>query len=41
MTKNSSFSRFLAIFMSYFPLFLRFNRISNAYKTRYMFERYD
>src|SRR4051812_32877987 len=41
MTKNSSFSCFLAIFMSYFPLFLRSKRICKACKSRYMLDRYD
>src|SRR3954470_8836694 len=40
MTKNSSFSRFMAVFMSYCPYFSGSRAICMARKTRYMFERY-
>src|SRR3954469_10608972 len=40
-TKNSSFSRFMAIFMSYFPYFLGSRAICMPRKTQYMFEIYD
>src|SRR3954467_4601070 len=37
-TKNSSFSRFMAVFMSYFPHFLGSRAICMPRKTRYVFE---
>ena len=41
MTRNSSFSHFLAVFMSYCPQFWGYKAIYNDLKTRYMFESYD
>ena len=41
MTKNSSFSCFMVIFMSYCPQFLGSSWICMPRKKRYMFERYD
>ena len=41
MTRNSSFSLFLAVFMSYCPQFWGSRAIYNNLKTRYMFESYD
>src|SRR3954463_4997254 len=41
MTKNSSFSRFMAVFMRYCPLFWGSRAIYNDRKTRYLLERYD
>ena len=38
MTKNSSFLRFMALFMSDFPQFKGSRAIYNGCKTRYMFE---
>ena len=40
-TKNSWFSWFMALLMSYFPLFWGFMSTCLARKTRYKFERYD
>src|SRR3954465_15661975 len=39
-TKNSSFSRFVAVSMSYFPHFLGSRAICMPRKTRYVFEIY-
>src|SRR3954466_803738 len=41
MTRKSSFSRFMAILMSYFPQFYGSMEIYNNLETRYMFESYD
>src|SRR3954467_3913604 len=41
MTKNSFFSCFMVIFMSYCPRFLGSRRICIPRKNRYMFDRYD
>ena len=41
MPKNSSFSCFMVIFMSYCPQFLGFSRICMSRKNPDMFERYD
>ena len=41
MSKNSSFSRFMAVFISYCPRFGCSRAICRAHKTRYMFENYD
>src|SRR4051812_8505976 len=41
MTRNSPFSRFMVIFMSYCPQFLGFSRICMSRKNPNMFERYD
>src|SRR3954463_15704627 len=41
MPKNSSFSCFMVIFMSYCPPFLGFSRICMSRKNPDMFERYD
>src|SRR3954465_2786957 len=41
MTKNSSFSRFMAVFKSYCPQFWGSKAICMARQTRYMFESYD
>src|SRR3954466_6046127 len=41
MTKNSSFSCFMAVFMSYCPLFRGSRAIYSDLPTRYMLERYD
>src|SRR3954470_1857753 len=41
MPKNSSFSCFMVIFMSYCPHFLGFSRICMSRKNPDMFERYD
>src|SRR3954465_1184333 len=40
LTRNSPFSRFMAIFMSYCPHFRGSREIYNDFKTRYMFESY-
>src|SRR3954464_14091760 len=40
MTRNSPFSRFMAVFMSYCPQFWGYRAIYNDFKTRYMFESY-
>ena len=41
MSKNSSFSRFMDVFISYCPRFGCSWAICRAHKTRYMFENYD
>src|SRR4051812_27940982 len=41
MNKNSLFSRFKTVFMSYCPQFWGIRATWMACKTRYMFERYD
>ena len=41
MTQNSQFSRFMVVFMSYFPQFYGSRAIYNNFTTRYMFESYD
>jgi hypothetical protein len=41
MTKNSSFLRFRAVFMSYCPQFRGSRLIYKVHDTRYMFERND
>jgi hypothetical protein len=41
MTKNSPFLRFMAVFMSYCPLFWVSEVIYKAHDTHEMFERYD
>ena len=41
LIKNSSFSCFMAFFMSYWPHFWGSRGIRMAHKTRYMFESYD
>src|SRR3954463_15685516 len=41
MTKNPSFSRFKAVFTTYWPKFLCFRATCMAHKTRFMFERCD
>ena len=41
MTKSSLFPCFMAVFMSYCPLFWGSRAIYNDLKTRYMLERYD
>src|SRR3954463_5481956 len=41
MTRKSSFSRFMAIFMSYLPQFYGSMAIYNNLETRYMFQSYD
>ena len=41
LIKNSSFSCFMAFFMSYWPHFWGSRGIRMARKTRYMFESYD
>src|SRR3954467_7358543 len=41
MTRNSSFSRFMAVFMIYCPLFWGYREIYNDIRTRYMFDSYD
>ena len=41
MPQNSQFSRFMVVFMSYFPPFYGSRAIYNNLKTRYMFESYD
>ena len=41
MPKNSSFSCFMVIFLSYCPQFLGFSRICMSRKNPDMFERYD
>src|SRR3954470_19535485 len=41
MPKNSSFSCFMVIFMSYCPQFLGFSRICMSRKNPDMFESYD
>ena len=40
-TKNSLFSRFIAVFMSYCPQFWGTAAIYNDRKTQYMFDSYD
>src|SRR3954464_12108867 len=41
MTRNSSFSRFMAVFMSYCPQFRGSREIYSDLPTSYMLERYD
>jgi hypothetical protein len=41
MTKNSSFLRFGAVFVSYCPQFWHAGVINKAHDTHYMFERHD
>ena len=41
MTKKSSFSRFIGVFMSYCPQFWDSKAIYNDLKTQYMLEIYD
>src|SRR3954464_14108365 len=41
MTRKSSFSRFMAVLMSYCPLFWGSRAVYNDLKNRYMFESYD
>ena len=41
LTKNSSISRIMAVFMTNCPQFWGSRGIYNDHKTRYMFERYD
>jgi hypothetical protein len=41
MTKNSSFLRFRAIFVSYCPQFWGAGVINKAHDTHYLFERHD
>src|SRR4051812_27620577 len=41
LTKNSSFSRFTTVFMSYCPRFCRSRETNNDRKARYMFQSYE
>src|SRR4051812_9096006 len=41
ITRKSSFSRFIAVFMSYCPQLWGYRAIYNDLKTQYMFESYE